>query len=108
VLKNVSTLGLLGVLAGTVPAAATYSHVVVVIEENRDASDFIGNTASAPYINSVLVPQGTVLTNSLAIGHPSEPNYLQLFSGSAQGTQGTDGPVPGCLRRRARRRPARA
>jgi len=97
VLKKVSTLGLLGVLAGAAPAAATYSHVVVVVEENRDASDFIGNTASAPYLNNVLVPMGTVLANSLAIGHPSQPNYLQLFSGSAQMTQGSDGPVPGSL-----------
>ena len=77
-------------------AIPTYSHVVVVIEENEDPSAFT-SAANAPYINGTLIPGGTVLTNSQAIGHPSEPNYLQLFSGSAQGTQGTDGPVPGSL-----------
>jgi len=68
----------------------------VVEEENRDLSQFTGAT-NAPYINGTLIPGGLLLTDSLAIGHPSEPNYLQLFSGSAQGTQGTDGPVAGSL-----------
>ncbi|MBV8116573.1 MAG: acid phosphatase, partial [Candidatus Eremiobacteraeota bacterium] len=40
--------------------------------------------AQAPYINNVLVPQAALMTNSHAIGHPSEPNYLALFSGSTQ------------------------
>jgi len=40
----------------------------------------IGN-ASAPYINS-LAQQNASLTQSFAIGHPSEPNYLELWSGS--------------------------
>lgn len=97
VIVKPAAIGLLALIAGVGPAAATYSHIVVVIEENRDAADFIGNAASAPYLNNTLIPQATVLSNSLAIGHPSQPNYLQLFSGSAQGTQGSDGPVPGSL-----------
>jgi hypothetical protein len=60
------------------------SSVVVVIMENRDYDRIVGN-AQAPYINGTLVPQAALLTNSHAIGHPSQPNYLALFSGSTQG-----------------------
>jgi acid phosphatase len=58
--------------------------VVVLIMENRDYDRVIGNR-DAPYIDNVLVPQSAVMTNSHAIGHPSQPNYLALFSGSTQG-----------------------
>jgi hypothetical protein len=58
-------------------------HVVIVIEENHTYSQIIGS-ASAPYMNS-LASQGAVLTNSHAITHPSEPNYLALFAGSTFG-----------------------
>jgi acid phosphatase len=58
-------------------------HVVIVIEENHAYSQIIGS-ASAPYMNS-LASQGAVLTNSHAITHPSEPNYLALFAGSTFG-----------------------
>jgi acid phosphatase len=59
------------------------SHVVVVIEENRSFSEIIGSP-NAPYINS-LAAQGALMTNSFAPTHPSQPNYLDLFSGSNQG-----------------------
>ncbi len=36
------------------------------------------------YINGVLARQRTVLTNSITLSRPSQPNYLQLFSGSPQ------------------------
>lgn len=68
------------VVAGGVPQAA---HVVVVVEENRAYGQIIGNRA-APYINS-LARKGALFTHSYAASHPSEPNYLELFSGSAQG-----------------------
>jgi len=58
-------------------------HVVVVIEENRSSGDIIGDS-SAPYLNS-LAAQGASFTQSFAVTHPSEPNYLALFSGSTQG-----------------------
>lgn len=58
-------------------------HVVVVIEENHSFSSIIGSS-SAPYINA-LATSGATFTNSFAISHPSEPNYLALFSGSTQG-----------------------
>ena len=58
--------------------------VIIVIMENRDYRRIIGNE-QAPYINDTLVPQGALMTDSHAIGHPSQPNYLALFSGSTQG-----------------------
>jgi acid phosphatase len=67
--------------AATLPRPA---HVVVVMEENHSYSDIIGSS-SAPYINS-LASQGAVFTQSFAVTHPSQPNYLALFSGSTQGT----------------------
>jgi hypothetical protein len=38
-----------------------------------------------PYINNALAAAGAVFSDSFAIEHPSEPNYLDLFSGSHQG-----------------------
>ncbi len=58
------------------------SHVVIVMEENHSYANIIGS-ASAPYINS-LANKGALFTNSFAITHPSQPNYLALFSGSTQ------------------------
>jgi hypothetical protein len=58
-------------------------HVVVVVMENHSNTDVIGNS-SAPYINS-LADSGANFSQSYAITHPSEPNYLALFSGSTQG-----------------------
>lgn len=58
-------------------------HIVVVMEENHDYSQIIGSSA-APYINS-LAAQGALMTNSHGVTHPSQPNYLDIFSGSNQG-----------------------
>ncbi len=66
------------------------SHIVVVMEENHSYSEIIGSP-DAPYINS-LAGQGAVFTQSFAITHPSQPNYLAIFSGSTQGT--TDDSCP--------------
>jgi len=60
-----------------------FQHVVVVVEENKSYGDVIGN-ASAPYLNS-LATSGALFTDAHAVSHPSEPNYLALFSGSTQG-----------------------
>ncbi|GCE12260.1 alkaline phosphatase family protein [Tengunoibacter tsumagoiensis] len=55
-------------------------HVVIVVEENHSFQQIIGSS-SAPYINA-LAKQGALFSHSSAITHPSEPNYLALFSGS--------------------------
>jgi phospholipase C len=88
--------GLLIILVSTVasgllvaPAALanngvpTPAHIVVVMEENHAYNEIIGSS-SAPYINS-LANSGALFTQSFAITHPSEPNYLAIFSGSTQG-----------------------
>jgi phosphatidylinositol-3-phosphatase len=65
-------------------------HVVIVIEENHSFQE-IYQSSSAPFINS-LVREGALFTQSFAVEHPSEPNYLDLFSGSNQGV--TDDSCP--------------
>lgn len=73
----------------------TPDHVVMLIEENHAQSQIIGN-ASAPYINSLVNDANAALfTQSCAIQHPSQPNYLDLFSGSNQGVN--DDGVPSGL-----------
>ena len=54
------------------------SHVVVVMEENHNYSEIMGSS-QAPYINT-LASMGAVFTHSYGVSHPSEPNYLALFS----------------------------
>ena len=84
----VGALAVPGVHLTTSPATAAngvpqLSHVVVVILENHSYNEILGGT-SAPYIKS-LAASGAKMTQSFAVTHPSEPNYLQLFSGSNQG-----------------------
>ena len=86
-------IALLIVLAA-LPVAAQQlphpDHIVVVIEENKDFDDVIDpqntppNQSRAPYLNRLL-PDAALLTQSFGLHHPSQPNYLELFSGSAQG-----------------------
>lgn len=69
-----------------------YDHVVIVILENQNYTDIIGNTTDAPYINNTLLPTASLLSNYFALDHPSEPNYLALISGSEQGEGGDSDP----------------
>jgi acid phosphatase len=63
-------------------------HIVIVVEENHGYSLVVGSD-NAPYINE-LVKMGALFTNSHGIGHPSQPNYLVLFSGNIQGVKNDD------------------
>jgi len=67
-----------------------FDHIVIVVEENHSYREIKGN-ASAPYINS-LMKAGANFTNFYATQHPSQPNYLLLFSGSTQGVK-NDKPI---------------
>ncbi|WP_426408145.1 alkaline phosphatase family protein [Bradyrhizobium ganzhouense] len=69
----------------------TPSHIVVLSLENENYSDIVGS-AQAPYLNS-LIAQGMLLTNDYGVTHPSQPNYIALFSGSTQGVT-TNGTFP--------------
>jgi hypothetical protein len=60
-----------------------FSHVYVIIFENKEYSDIVGSS-NAPYINSLIARYG-LSTNFYAERHPSEPNYIALTSGGTQG-----------------------
>ncbi|MDT5031782.1 MAG: phosphatidylinositol-3-phosphatase [Actinoplanes sp.] len=72
--------------AAAVPA---FDHIVLVMFENKASSQI--TASSAPYFTS-LAAQGANFTQSYAITHPSQPNYLALFSGSTQGVTNDDCP----------------
>ena len=63
---------------------ASVKRVFVVILENTDASV----AESLPFV-AQLAARGAVLRNDRCLGHPSQPNYLALVSGSAQGITGS-------------------
>lgn len=72
-------------------------HTVVVVFENKQRSDVLGSGA-APYLDS-LARTGADMQQSFGNVHPSQPNYLAMFSGSLQGVTSNDcpqdlGPVP--------------
>jgi hypothetical protein len=69
-----------GRATATVP---TPQHVVVVVLENKNIDQVLG-TGNAPYLDH-LAQTGAEFTNAHAETHPSQPNYLALFSGSTQG-----------------------
>jgi acid phosphatase len=60
----------------------TFSHVILVVEENHNYSEVIGNSAM-PYLNS-LASQYGLATQYFANGHPSMPNYLMLTTGQME------------------------
>src|SRR5262249_44563222 len=68
--------------ASAAPSVPRFDHIVLVMFENHANTQITGSTA--PYFTS-LASQGAKFTQSFAITHPSEPNYLALFSGSTQG-----------------------
>jgi hypothetical protein len=104
--RTAAAIGLLALLAGGVttasaapaptppqPAAATAvtsasgvprpDHVVVVMMENKNRTSVIGSP-DAPYLND-LAGRGANMSQSYGVTHPSQPNYVALFSGGQQG-----------------------
>jgi hypothetical protein len=65
-------------------------HVVIVMLENKRYDKVIGDP-NTPWVTS-LAARGANLTRFYAETHPSQPNYLALFSGSTQGV--TDNNCP--------------
>jgi hypothetical protein len=77
-------------MGATVPSTAPpsvrvpdFTHVVLVVFENHEASSIAGNP-DAPTFNA-LARRYATLTNYDAVTHPSLPNYLALVSGSTHG-----------------------
>jgi hypothetical protein len=60
-----------------------FSHVIIVLFENRESGFVIGSSAM-PNFNS-LADQNALLTQYYAITHPSLPNYLALIGGDTFG-----------------------
>jgi phospholipase C len=69
----------------------TLDHVVVVVFENHSRSQII---PAASYMTS-LSGAGADFTNFTAETHPSEPNYMDMFSGTNQGVTDDACPPPG-------------
>ena len=63
-------------------------HVVIVMLENKDEADV---RREAPYLRS-LAQTGSAFTDMHAETHPSQPNYIALFSGDTQGIHDNDCP----------------
>ena len=79
-----------GSVGATIPRVApqsvrvpTFTHVVVVVFENKEASSIAGNP-DAPTFNALARRYATI-THYDAVAHPSLPNYLALVSGSTHG-----------------------
>jgi len=81
--------GSAGAPAGGPPAtpsparAARPDHVVVAVFENKSYAQ-IKDNPQAPYLNA-LMARSAVFADAHGVAHPSQPNYLALFSGSTQG-----------------------
>ncbi|MEO8087849.1 MAG: alkaline phosphatase family protein [Bacteroidota bacterium] len=75
----------------TLPAP---DHIVICIMENKGYPQIIDSFAIAPYINALAYdPLSALFTQSYALAHPSQPNYLDFFSGSNQGITNNNVPA---------------
>jgi hypothetical protein len=75
--------------ASAATAVPRFDHIVLVMFENKASSQI--TSSSAPYFTA-LAAQGARFTQSYAITHPSQPNYIALFSGATQGVTNDDCP----------------
>jgi acid phosphatase len=65
--------------------------VVIAVFENTSYTTVAGNR-DAPYLNEVM-KRAAVFANAHGVTHPSQPNYIALFSGSTQGVTDDHCPV---------------
>ena len=83
--------GLLVALVARAQAAAPiHDRVVVVIMENKSYDE----VRTLPYTSSLLTA-GATLSNSVAVTHPSQPNYFALWGGNTLGIRNDNCPAPG-------------
>jgi hypothetical protein len=80
----------LALAAPAFAAAPPHDRVVVVIMENKSYDE----VRSLPYTSSLLT-QGATLRNSLAVAHPSQPNYFAIWGGNTLGIGNDNCPAPG-------------
>lgn len=67
-------------LAPITSAATTFSNMLLIILENTDYSSAIADPNLKAFASS-----GVLFSNWNAIGHPSQPNYIAITSGSTNG-----------------------
>jgi hypothetical protein len=84
---------LLATLAGATGARASsgiprYDHIFVIMEENHNYNQIIGNPA-APEINALAKDYG-LATKYSGVADPSEPNYVVMLGGSTFGISNDD------------------
>ena len=68
--------------SGSDVAVRPTSHVFLIVLENKSEADVV-DAPDAPYLNDLIARFG-LARDYQAIAHPSQPNYLALFSGSTQ------------------------
>jgi hypothetical protein len=66
--------------AGSTLAVRPFSHVFLIVLENKSEQDILGSP-NALYLNS-LIEQDGLAYDYQGVAHPSQPNYLAVFSGS--------------------------
>ena len=67
-------------LQAPVSSVPSFDHVFMVMMENTNYDEVIGDTTDAPFINN-LTSQGTLLYNYSGVYHPSDENYLSIAGG---------------------------
>lgn len=60
-----------------------FDHVYVIMMENKEYPSVVGDD-SAPYLNQLIQQNGSA-TDYTGVAHPSQPNYVALWSGSTGG-----------------------
>jgi len=75
----------------TRPSNPYPDHVLIVVFENKAFSQLDGS-GRAPYLNA-LMARSAVYTDFHAETHPSQPNYIALFSGDTHGVTSDSCPV---------------
>jgi hypothetical protein len=71
--------------AANAAAFPHYNHVFLMVEENHNYEQIIGNPA-APVINALASDYGSA-TNYRGVADPSEPSYVAMLGGSAFGIE---------------------
>ena len=65
------------------PSVPRFTHVVVVVFENKERDEIVGNSAAPTF--AALGARYAAINRYDAVTHPSLPNYLALVSGATQG-----------------------
>ncbi len=84
------------------PTLPRLDHIVIIIEENQGFQDIFSGecppgsgSSCAPYFIS-LAKRGASLVQFFALHHPSQPNYIEFFSGTNHGIIGDCCPLEKC------------